>query len=113
MGNVPNKQMIKIIVVLSILLIFSPLPSRAKDECRWVNVRPGLYCSTEMGDSRWQPAQPYECANNSNNPDNYQCCCGPHIKEKVSISPKIILIASVTTFFAILTGLVYFYKKNE
>lgn len=39
------------------------------------------------------------------------CCCSKNNPSKTS--PKYLLISSVTAFFAILTALVYFYKKNE
>lgn len=39
------------------------------------------------------------------------CCCSKNIPSKTS--PKYLLISSVAAFFAILTALVFFYKKNE
>lgn len=41
---------------------------------------------------------------------NSICCCP---EKGISTKPKYLLIGSVVTFFAILTGLVLFYKKNE
>ncbi|QQS60165.1 hypothetical protein IPN41_03515 [Candidatus Falkowbacteria bacterium] len=43
--------------------------------------------------------------------DQSICCCS--LDKSVTTKPKYILILSVTAFFAILTALVFFYKKNE
>lgn len=39
------------------------------------------------------------------------CCCSESIISEAK--PKYLLIASVVAFFAILTALVFFYRKNE
>lgn len=44
-------------------------------------------------------------------PLNTICCCSKNSFS--STKPKYLIITSVTAFFAILTALVYFYKKNE
>lgn len=44
-------------------------------------------------------------------PSGMICCCT--LDRIISTKPKYLLISSVIAFFAILTGLVFFYKKNE
>lgn len=113
MDNVQNNHMTKIFTLLFLVIIIFPLGAQSAEECRWINVRPGLYCSTEIGNIEWQSASAHKCANNSKNPYNYQCCCGPHLTEPKVISKKLIIISSVVGFFTLITILVFAFKRNE
>jgi hypothetical protein len=93
-----------------VVSIFSPSSKIAHANC----YASSIGC-TSFGDNYFPLSDQSQCSL-----DNFSkgyvplgtiCCCS-----KISSSatkPKYILISSVIAFFAILTGLVFFYKKNE
>lgn len=68
-----------------------------------------------LGDKFYPLDDPSKCTLNDVSPGymprNTYCCCTKSYAE--TTKPKYLIITSVTAFFAILTALVYFYKKNE
>ncbi len=96
--------------ILAALIIFglSFQVVQAAETCQRINIRPGLYCSTEMGNVQWHEASDLSCAEGTGT-----CCCGPEIASKKSVAPKYIIMASVIAFFGILVGSYFFIRKND
>lgn len=101
-----------LIFIVTYTLVFSIINiSEAKAECYAVSST----CSV-LGNNYYPLTDPSQCtlkdAQKGYMPQNTICCCeASNIVS--SYKPKYILIASIVAFFAILTALVFFYKKNE
>lgn len=91
--------MVNKILVISII-IFLPLIVGAQS-CRWVNQNSCPEIAPIISDIR-------ECT--ETHASQGLCCCS---EEGNSPSPKFLLISSIIGFFAILTAVILFYKKNE
>lgn len=104
--NSLNLMLLNLFLFLIVSILFQITPT-ANAECYAVGQNSS--CST-LGkqyfllDSSKQKCSTYL-------PSNTICCCT--LDNIVTTKPKYLLISSVVAFFAILTGLVFFYKKNE
>lgn len=95
-------------LVLYLLLSLIPLITpTAKADCYAVNQN--SKCSS-IGKEYFLLTNSSQKCNTYLPPDTMCCCTIGHI---ALTKPKYLLISSVVAFFAILTTLVFFYKKNE
>ncbi|WKZ25065.1 MAG: hypothetical protein QY321_01370 [Patescibacteria group bacterium] len=112
MKNTRIKKIFFVFIFFSIFALFATENLKAEEECLWLNVRPGLYCSTEMGDINWYKADNAKCGPMTRESLN-ECCCGPKVEEKERMKPKTILSLSVIGFFAIITTMILLIRNNE
>lgn len=106
-----NKFTLFSLILLGVFFCGEPFVTYAAAECRWTEVKAGLYCSTVMGNIEWQAADATRCGTPGQY--GYQCCCGPQLKKEVKVSPKFKIIGAIVAFFTILTTITLISRKND
>ncbi|HRH32744.1 MAG TPA: hypothetical protein PK720_01150 [bacterium] len=99
----------QLIITIIITYFLTAIPAQAvNSQCIQAEINVYPTCNNINGGYIISSNQASDCGTSNN---QRICCCPKDIL--TDIKPKYLIIASVTGFFAILTGLVFFYKKNE